>query len=193
MVRVQWSVGEHMNAESTQPIHFIPNVVLSEGADAGIFGNLGLPWPIRPDFGELLLKLCNEPEIVLKRYIKDDEKWELCEDRSISLYYPGGPQQTILAVVEDILDAGKVERDYYQVPYPEVPARLMMLLEFMKKQHDERWFVARINNKQLHGWMSGWGTMKQSDAVIEETESENQNIRDKYCHVMEHEEEQTDD
>lgn len=158
-----------------------------------LYGPLGDLWPLKPDFGEMLLSQCSEPEIVLKRYIEDIDEWRVCDKLSISIYYPGGSRQTCLIVIE-YMDKPSVSRDYYQIPYDEISTRTMLLFKAMNETcPDEKWFVAQVNNVQLAEWMEDWGIIQQSEKTIQEMTNGIENIRNKHSRGVEQRQERTGD
>ena len=160
-------------------------------------GRLGPAKVLYAGLAENILSGCEEPDILSRRIIRNNGKWDIDYTISFSIFYPGNSNQTTVARVSKITEDNKLLEDFYQIPYSEVVPRIAAIFrQRVENNEDQRWFIVRVNNHQLEGWLIESGLMKMSDNVLElleesETEDENQNenIRNKHRNVVERGEE----
>jgi len=150
----------------------------------------GSPERLLPGLAESLKKMCSQPEIVIKRIIKNNGTYCVGNNLCINAWYPGNDNQSLFVSVESFCDEHNI--DYYQLPYSHVIPRIKTL--FDQNNEDSSWFIAQINNGQLECWLEDEGVMKMSaDALRRLPESNNETIRNKHRDILERGQEQTDD
>ena len=164
--------------------------------EEGTYGPLGSPSRLLPGLAESLLKLCDDPDVVIRRMLRDDEgTWNVDYGLTVEVYYPGNSRQTMFVAVETARDCdGNDAVDYYQMPYCELVPRCKMVLE-SRESTDERWIISQINNEQLRGWFNESGVTRMSNQAQKLLRENKQNeiIRNKHGGDMESRPESADD
>lgn len=118
--------------------------------------------PISTGLGECLVRAAGpNPDIILRRGLRNGATWTLDTTLNISLFVPPGAGGDAVVVVEK-LENNTHQRDYYQCGVGEAPeyAHRLIFGDSATENPDEQWFLTVVNCPAL-------AAMFQENSVIE--------------------------